>query len=830
MTSIALDKKQNILKRLSKNARISLRNASLIMEHLKAKSISPEHIFVGILLNEDSLATRTILSMGIDKNNLLKKSFGGKMIEITTDPNSARELEISNESQFVLRKAYDISRKYSHVYVGSEHIMEALLQLDIDYFKDLDNIGLSYRAFKKALDGYASYPLGILARPHTMNNPMEEDSIVDFLGVDLVELAKEGRLDPVIGREEEIDQLINILSRRKKNNPIIVGEAGVGKTVLVEGLAQKIALGHVPPSLRHMRIVSLDVPSIMAGSKMRGDIEEKIMSIVEEIISSNNTILFIDEIHNIVAPGMSGGPSDIASVLKPALLQEDFRCIGATTTEEYSAYFESDSGLARRFQPINLLEATPEDTFLILQNVKPILEKHHNVRISKEALSMAVSLSNRYVSDRYLPDKAIDLLDEAAASKRLEIENEYKDISELIAQSNILKQKKETSILKGNMPKAEKLQLQEVELEKQIEEREKECMDNKKSKRNQIGEDDIRQVISRWTGIPLSTLGSKEKISLLKLEKQLNTFVIGQNEACHAVASAIKRARTGISDAGRPWASFLFLGPTGVGKTELAKVLTKELFGDEDRLVQIDMSEMMEMHSVSKLIGSPPGYVGFQQGGMLTEKVRRQPHSVILFDEIEKAHPDVLNVLLQILEYGHLTDGRGKKVNFKNTIIILTSNIGAEDIRKNKVLGFIGKHEVRRSDTDINKAYASMKSELLDQLKNTLRPELLNRIDDVVIFRSLTRKDAKKIVGLLINDLNTRLAEERILVKITDKVETYLVKEGFSDEYGARPLRRMVQDSVENVLADYILSHKIVKKKMNEVTIDMINGKMGIFN
>jgi len=828
MTTIALDQKQKILKRLSKNARISLRNASLIMEHLKAKSISPEHIFIGILLNEDSLATRTILSMGIDRNVLMKKSFGGKVIEITTDPNSARELEISNESQFVLRKAYDISRKYSHVYVGSEHIMEAILQLDTDYFKNLEGIGLSYKAFKKALDGYASYPLGVLARPHMMNNPMEEDSIMDFLGIDLVELANEGRLDPVIGREKEINQLINILSRRKKNNPIIVGEAGVGKTVLVEGLAQRIALGNVPPSLRNMKIMSLDVPSIMAGSKMRGDIEEKIMSIVDEIISSNNTILFIDEIHNIVTSGMGGGPSDIASVLKPALLQDGFRCIGATTTEEYSANFETDSGLVRRFQSIHLEEASAEDTVEILQNIKPILEKHHNVKIGKEALKIAVNLADRYVSDRYLPDKAIDLLDEAAASKRLSIENEYGDISGLISQLNILKQKKESAILKGNMPKAEKLQIEEKKLEKQINEREKECMDSKKNTKNQIDEDDIRAVISRWTGIPLSTLGSKEKVSLLKLEKQLDTFVIGQNDACHAVASAIKRARTGISDADRPWASFLFLGPTGVGKTELAKVLTKELFGDEDRLIQIDMSEMMEMHSVSKLIGSPPGYVGFQQGGMLTEQVRRQPHSVILFDEIEKAHPDVLNVLLQILEYGHLTDGRGKKVNFKNTIIILTSNIGAEDIRKNKVLGFVGTREKKRSDMDINKAYSSMKSELLSKLKDTLRPELLNRIDDIVIFRSLTRKDARKIVNLLIDDLNTRLVEENIIVKVTEKVGTYLVKEGFSDEYGARPLRRLVQDSVENVLADYILSHKIVKKKMNEVTIDMINGKMDI--
>ena len=829
--STPLGTKRNALERLSKNAKIALRNAALVMEHTNAKEITPENIFVGIILNEECLATRTIEAMGIDRSELLKRSFNGKSIEITVSPDIAKELVLSSQSQEILRKAYDLSRKYSHVYVGTEHILTILLQLKDSFFQELESIGLTERSFKNVLDTYASYPLGLLARPNIPNLEVErDDSVLDFLGLDLVQMAKDGKLDPVIGRDLEIDELINILSRRKKNNPIIVGEAGVGKTVLVEGLAQRIVSGHVPPSLRNIHIVSLDVASIMAGSKMRGDVEEKVMSIVEEVTSSRNTILFIDEIHNIVGSGAQTGSSDIASILKPALLRDDFRCIGATTTEEYSEYFETDNALARRFQPLFLKEASLEDTVKILKQIKPILEKHHNVKINDKALQMAATLSDRYVSDRYLPDKAIDLLDEAAASKRLEVEKAFSDISQYADTLSGIKEEKERAILKGEMARAEELQEKEEQVNMSIKEREVECIRDKRRRRNQIQEKEIREVLSKWTGIPVSTLGSKEKSSLLNLERTLGASIIGQKEACNVVASAIKRARAGISDAQRPWASFLFLGPTGVGKTELAKVLTKVLFGDEDRLIQIDMSEMMEMHSVSKLIGSPPGYIGFQQGGFLTEKVKRQPHSVILFDEIEKAHPDVLNILLQILEYGRLTDGRGKTVNFKNTIIILTSNIGAEDIKKNRVLGFTGEKGSSTSDENINKEYRSMKTDLLLQLKNILRPELLNRIDDIVIFRSLTRKDAKEIVELLINELNMRLESEGLKVVLSDKVINHLVKEGFSEEYGARPLRRLIQDQLENVVADYILSHKIKKGFEKEVSVDWIDGEVVILN
>jgi ATP-dependent Clp protease ATP-binding subunit ClpC len=814
-------RRQSIFNRLSQNANISLRNASLVSEHFKDKEISLESLLVGILLNEECLATRVIEEIGLDRGEILRSFFNGKIVEITGNTSVSRDMVLSSDVQEIFRKAFNYAQKMAHVYVGTEHIMLALLDSNNPRFNKLSKLGLTYNSFRRGLGKLAMYPLGILAKPKEFSIQNQTDRVIDYLGVDLVELGREGKLDPVIGREEEIEHLINILSRRKKNNPLVIGEAGVGKTVLVEGLAQKIADGHVPPSLRDIKIMSLDVASIMAGSKMRGDVEEKVMAIIQDVIIGNDTILFIDEIHNIVSPGMPGSSSDIASVLKPALLQDDFRCIGATTTEEYSAYFETDNALARRFQPIFLKEASVENTLEILKNIKPILETHHSVRIGEDTLKVAVTLSDRYVTDRYLPDKAIDLLDEAAASKRLKIEAGYNDLSSLLTDVKSIKMAKEREIAKGKMEKALKFQKKEESLQKKIEKREREFLKNKRSVSNEVNSEDIRNIVSKWTGIPLNTLGSKEKTALLKLENNLKQYVVGQEEACALVASAIKRARTGIIDSERPWASFLFLGPTGVGKTELAKILTKELFGDEDKLIQMDMSEMMEMHSVSKLIGSPPGYIGYQQGGWLTEKVRRHPHSVILFDEVEKAHPDVLNVLLQILEYGHLMDGKGRRVNFKNTVVILTSNIGAEEISKDKVLGFVEKGQKSRTDKDIDTAYSAMRSMLLEELRNTLRPELINRLDDVVIFRSLTRRDARKIVRLLIEELNSRLKEEKVRVVLGSKVISYVIQKSFSEEYGARPLRRFLQDKIENLLADYMLKNSRMFEKGKEVVIKM---------
>jgi ATP-dependent Clp protease ATP-binding subunit ClpC len=823
----AIKTKQSVLSRLSKNARISLRNAGIVAEHFESEEITPKYLLVGILLNRESLARKTIEEMDIETDKLLGKVLDGSNIDITTNGGKSREIRLSKTTQDILRKAYDWSAKLSHVYVGTEHILLGILTSKIPLQEDLKRLGLDDVSFRKKLGEFAIYPLGIIAKPNIKMQGMDGDeSIIENIGIDLVALAKEGRLDPVIGREDELDSLIKILSRRNKNNPMITGEAGVGKTVLVEGLAQRIADGKVPPSLREMRIVLLDVASIMAGSRMRGDVEEKVMNIVSEVVEDSNTILFIDEIHNILSSGIPGSSSDIASILKPALLKDDFRCIGATTTEEYSMHIEEDNALARRFQPIELKEASIEDTLQILRNIKPILESHHNINIDQEAIEASTKLSDRYISNRYLPDKAIDLLDEACATKRIEIEGDYETLSNLVNRLRVLKKTKIQEITKGNMEKAEQIDEEEKELEEKIEELEKECEESKKRADNNVSIDDVRSVVSKWTGIPLNTLGSKEKNALLKLDKKLEKKIVGQQEAVEAVSNAIKRARTGISDKTRPWASFLFLGPTGVGKSELAKALTKELFGNEDRLIQIDMSELMEGHSVSKLIGSPPGYVGYREGGRLTEEVRRNPHSVILFDEIEKAHTEVLNLLLQILEDGHLTDGKGRTVNFKNTIIILTSNIGAEEIGKDKILGFVGG---KSKEKDLDNAYDSMKENLLSELKDTLRPELINRLDDIVIFRALGRRDARKIVRLLADELNERLNEQGIKIKLGRKLITHIVDEGFSEEYGARPLRRVIQDTVENVLAEYLLANEIEDEKdIKEIKLNIENDKVVI--
>ncbi len=822
-------KEKVLLARLSGNVVISLRTASFVSEYLKEKAVSVKSLFAGIYLNPESLARKVIDQMGIIEVDILEKVLGKKEIEVTGDPLASRDIALSEEVKLVLDRAFLIAHKANHVYVGTEHLMLALLEGDFRELDGLRSIDLTYEKYKETLLRVAIYPVGFLPKGFDEENG---DGIVSFLGTDLVELARQGQLDPVVGREEEIEQLVNILSRRKKNSPIILGQAGVGKTVLVEGLAQRIANGVVNSSLRDAKIVSLDVSAIMAGSKMRGDVEEKVMAIIDEVANADNTILFIDEISSIVSPSMPGSSSDIASVLKPALTRDDFRVIGATTTEEYSAYFESDNALARRFQPLFLEELSVLSTIKVLEKIRPKLEEHHNVKISDEAVKYAVNLTDRYIADRYLPDKAIDALDEAAASKRLNVESFFSDIQ---AMKNILRdmrEKKENLITSGEMEEALRIQRKEEVVLKRVEEREEKLKLEKQKKVNEIGAEDVRKVISKWTGIPVNTLGSKEKNALLYLENRIKKKIIGQDEACSIVANAIKRARTGIIDVGRPWASFLFLGPTGVGKTEMAKVLTEELFGNENNLIQIDMSEMMEMHSVSKLIGSPPGYVGFQEGGWLTEKVKRHPHSVILFDEIEKAHPEVLNILLQILEYGHLTDGRGRRVNFKNTVIILTSNIGAEEIRKDRVLGFGTKEEKKRKDADIDRAYESMRNTLLEELSNTLRPELLNRLDDIVIFRALTRRDARKIVGLLVKDLNKRLEEENMKVLLDGKAIGYIVKEAFSEEYGARPLRRFVQDKVENLLADYILTYGdgTKSKKVAELNIVLEKDKLVILN
>lgn len=839
MKSIRTTKRREseVFSKMSENAIFSLRFSQMIAEELFSKDVTPMHLFLGIVLNGSSLTSRTMVGMGVDVDLIVKSFIGSKKFTLNRkDHQDIVPLKLNKDTRDIIRIAFSIASKHSHVYVGTEHLMLALLESkDLEFVKELEKAGFNSKVFQENLANYATYPIGIVSKPSQRRDNEDGSNQLMMIGQDLVKLAGEGKLDPLVGRENELDQVINILSRRSKNNPIIVGDPGVGKTAVVEGLAQLIAAGAVPNSLLNFKIIALDLTAIIAGSKLRGDVEEKMMSVINEVIASDDTILFIDEIHNILGSSGMGGGSDIAAVLKPALLRDDFRVIGATTTAEYVKYFEEDNALVRRFQPITIEEPTIDQTIEILKRIEPLLEAHHNVNITSEAIIAAAKLSDRYVSDRFLPDKAIDLLDEASAARRLQLELKYKDVADLMTSYLNAVNRKESAVLSGDMKEAKMWQEKERHFTEKMDAIERKRARSKNTQMYKVDLEIVQQVVSKWTGIPVQTIDSKESVILKDLDQHLAKSVVGQEEAVKSVANSIKRARTGISDVNRPWASLLFLGPTGVGKTELAKVLTKILFGDEDRLIQIDMSEMMEMHSVSKLIGSPPGYVGYREGGQLTEKIRQRPHSVILFDEIEKAHPDVLNILLQIMEYGHLTDGKGRKVNFKNTVVILTSNIGAEEIQQDKILGFTDAGvEDQRSDDEIVNAYESMKDELLRELKDTLRPELLNRLDDVVIFRSLTRKDAALIVDLLVAELDKRMEEMNITVTLSKQARMQVVKEGFSEEYGARNLRRVLQDKVESELAEYILEHsgsvEIPKKNRLEIKFDLVDGKIAITN
>ena len=767
--------------------------------------IGTEHILYGLTEEENGVASRVLENQGITPENVLEEI---ENLIGRDDEKKITSLSFTPRTKRIIENAFVEARKLDSEYIGTEHILIGIMrEADSIAVRIMLDLGINpqklYNEIVKVLeedeninmqDGGSNKNSGSYNSTPTLNQ----------YGTDLTKEASMGKLDPVIGRKNEIERVVQILSRRTKNNPCLIGEPGVGKTAVVEGLAEKIVQGDVPELLKNKRVVTIDLSSMVAGAKYRGDFEERIKKALNEVKKAGDVILFIDEIHTIVGAGSAEGAIDAANILKPLLARGEIQLIGATTLNEYRKYIEKDSALERRFSPVTVNEPTHEETVQILKGIRDKYEAHHNIKITDEAINSAVELSTRYINDRFLPDKAIDLIDEASSKIRLTSLEEPETIKELENKIQNMNQEKEDAVKIQKFEKAAKLRDEVNSLKEELE-KEKNKWKNKKTKTiPKLTEEDIAKVIASWTGIPAAKITQDENKKLKNLDKELHKRVIGQNEAVEAVAKAIRRSRVGLKNPNRPIGSFLFLGPTGVGKTELSKALAESLFGTEDSIIRIDMSEFMEPHSVAKLIGAPPGYVGFDDGGQLTEKIRRKPYSVILFDEIEKAHPDVMNMLLQILEDGRLTDSQGRTVNFKNTVIIMTSNIGARLITEKKSLGF-----ANSSDEDEAKEYEDIKKNVMAELKKELRPEFINRIDDIIVFHKLNDDEIRSIIDLLLRNVEQRLVEQGLNIKIDKSVKELIAKKGVDKEFGARPLRRAIQNIVEDKLAEEILDGNI---------------------
>ena len=719
-----------------------------------------------------------------------------------------REKHYSPRAERVIQEALDLAEEMQEE-AGTEHLLLALLrETDCVATRLLYTLGINIQKLYSAVLTAMGYE-GDLQNDNLGSGKAgsigngSATPVIDKYSRDLTELAAAGRLDPVIGRDKEIGRLIQILSRRTKNNPCLVGEPGVGKTAIAEGLAQRIVLGMVPDTVKDKRVVVLDLSGMVAGSKYRGEFEERIRGVVDEVREHQGILLFIDELHTIIGAGGAEGALDASNILKPSLSRGEIQIIGATTLEEYRKYIEKDAALERRFQPVTVEEPTEEETFEILKGLRPYYERHHKVKIQDDALKAAVEMSIRYISDRFLPDKAIDVIDEAASKVQLQGFQTAPELEEMQRQIQELIQEKEDAVKAGDLGKAGEIQKQQKELEASFEKRKEKAQKAARRKQLLVDEKTVADIVSQWTKIPVQKLTEGESKRLARLEKELHKRVIGQEEAVAAVSQAVKRGRVGLKDPNRPIGSFLFLGPTGVGKTELSKALAEAVFGSEQAMIRVDMSEYMEKHSVSKLIGSPPGYVGYEEGGQLSEKVRRNPYSVLLFDEIEKAHPDVFNILLQVLDDGHITDAHGRRVDFKQTIIIMTSNAGAQAIVEPKRLGFI-------SDEDGKKDYERMKAGVMEEVRKIFKPEFLNRIDEIMVFHTLKKEDIQKIVSILLKKLEKRCQEQmNITLRVAASVKDYLAESGFDSKYGARPLRRAIQTKIEDPLANEVLEGRI---------------------
>lgn len=781
--------------------------------------IGTEHILYGLAKEGNGIASKVLENQNVTADDILNK------IEelIGSDESIENIVDFTPRTKRVVESAFIEARKLGYNFIGTEHLLIGILRegdcVAAKILLDLNvNIPKLYNEIVKVINEGEDYN----SSDNSSNNSnggkrrgsYNQTPTLNQFGQDLTKKAEEGKLDPVIGRKQEIERVIEILSRRTKNNPCLIGEPGVGKTAAVEGLAQKIASGDVPEILKDKRVVTLDISGMVAGAKYRGDFEERIKKALNEVKKAGDVILFIDEIHTIVGAGAAEGAIDAANILKPLLARGEIQLVGATTLNEYRKFIEKDAALERRFSPVTVNEPSEKETIQILKGIRDKYEAHHNVKITDEAIEAAVKLSIRYVNDRFLPDKAIDLIDEASSKARLRTYTEPDSLKELQEKIDKTKNEKEEAVLNQKFEKAAELRDTEKALRDKFEKEQNKWKNKNTKSIVTIIEENIAEVIANWTGIPAKKITEDENEKLKNLEKELHKRVIGQNEAVEAVSKAIRRGRVGLKDPKRPIGSFLFLGPTGVGKTELSKALAEVLFGDENAMIRLDMSEFMEPHSVSKLIGAPPGYVGFDDGGQLTEKIRRKPYSVVLFDEIEKAHPDVMNMLLQILEDGRLTDSQGRTVNFKNTVIIMTSNLGARLITDRKQLGFANKE----GEADSKKEYDDIKKEVMAELKKELRPEFINRIDEIIVFHKLNDNDINQIIDIMLKEVVNRLKEQKYDVKFEPDVKEMIAKEGIDKNFGARPLRRTIQNLVEDKLAEEILDGKLVKGKVNKIT------------
>ncbi|TDM39105.1 ATP-dependent Clp protease ATP-binding subunit [Macrococcoides goetzii] len=799
--------------RLTERAQRVLAHAQEEAIRLNHNNIGTEHLLLGLVKEPDGIAAKVLAAYNITEEKVVQEV--EQLIGHGTDMGGT--IQYTPRAKKVIELSLDEARKLNHNFVGTEHILLGLIRENEGVAaRVLANLDLNITKARSQVVKLLGSP-EMDAKSHGASKAQETPTL-DGLARDLTVIAKDGTLDPVIGRADEVTRIIEVLSRRTKNNPVLIGEPGVGKTAIVEGLAQAIVHNEVPETLKDKRVMSLDMGTVVAGTKYRGEFEERLKKVMDEIHAAGNIILFIDELHTLIGAGGAEGAIDASNILKPALARGEIQCIGATTLEEYRKYIEKDAALERRFQPVQVDEPNVEDAIEILRGLRDRYEAHHRIQISDEAIVAAVKMSDRYISDRFLPDKAIDLIDEASSKVRLRNYTTPPSLKELEAELEKVKNEKDAAVHSQEFEQAAALRDKQSQLEKQLDETKKEWQKTQGSNNTSVTPDDIAIVVANWTGIPLNKIAETESKKLLNLEEILHDRVVGQHDAVVSISKAVRRARAGLKDPKRPIGSFIFLGPTGVGKTELARALAEAMFGEEDAMIRVDMSEFMEKHSVSRLVGSPPGYVGFEEGGQLTEKVRRKPYSVILFDEIEKAHPDVFNMLLQVLDDGRLTDSKGRTVDFRNTVIIMTSNVGAQELKDNKFVGFGG--------SDAAQDYETIRKTMMDELKKQFRPEFLNRIDDIIVFHKLEKEQLKEIVTFMVNGLTKRLKEQDIYITLTDAAKEKVADDGYDPEYGARPLTRSIQKNIEDKLSEELLKGEELAG--HNVTIDYKDGEFVI--